>query len=74
MDKQQALQILITHAVKNISGTGGGMRPEITKKERYSVAQAVSKIWPEIHGRSMTELDLFNLSLHIKLDKDFTDD
>lgn len=63
MTTKTAVRILIRHAAANIRGTGQGIRPEITDKERAEVREAVRCVYKTAEGREMDDGDQFNLGL-----------
>lgn len=63
MTRTEAIRILISHAARNVSGTGCGIRPEISSKDRDLVSQAVSRVYKEAYGYDADTNVFFNLGL-----------
>lgn len=61
MTKRKAIEILITHAARNVAGQGCGIRPSISERERDEVKQAILKMYHDAHRRYAALDDLFNL-------------
>lgn len=67
MTKREALRILIDHAVRDVAGTGCGIRAPLTNEEQRRVVEAMSVIWPQVYGYPLGDNDLFNRGISVPL-------
>ncbi len=61
LTQKRALQVVLTHAARNVAGVGCGVRPAINREEQELVQRAIEVLWPKAHGYEMLHNDWFNL-------------
>lgn len=63
MTRRRALQILIEHAARDVSGVGPSIRPGATTEEKVNVRQAITVFYRDAYGFEPSANDLRNLGL-----------
>lgn len=65
MKKKDALALLITHAARNVSGNGTGIRPELSHDEGERVAEAILSVWRMVYPWGPYPSDFHNIGLPV---------
>ena len=64
MTKNEAIQELMAAAVRDVNGSGMGMRGEKTPEQLDKTKEAIVTMWEFQNKRKITANEIFNLGIH----------